>query len=422
MFPFRGSSRAGQSLIEILVAIAVGTLMIVAALTVISPSLRSSGDASKMQAAVSIGEDLLEAAKVFADSNWHNVYDLQKTTSSKYFLMTQSSPYSLATGTESVSADKVSQGLGGYWKMDESQGNIIYDYSGANATGSAVNAIATTSCKVGDCRVFNGTNAYITLPTSTLKLQYASMTISAWIYLTSYATGTLGPTVISNTDTDGFALHINDGYPTVDLKLSGGTVSQAIGSSRVPLSTWAHVAMTYDGSSVRTYVNGALQGTAAGSGYVKNTANTNTCLFIGAEPSGCTAQGAEFYFPGRLDDVRVYSRALSSSEITRIVGAQIYNRYFTVENVNRDGSGNITTGAGSDDPSTQKITVTYGWPDKTSAIYAYVTRSKSQIFLQTDWSGGSGVTGPTTSTSNTFATSSNIDYSTTTGSIRLKGI
>ncbi|MCX7589930.1 MAG: hypothetical protein N2Z85_03280, partial [Patescibacteria group bacterium] len=53
-------------------------------------------------------------------------------------------------------------------------------------------------------------------------------------------------------------------------------------------------------------------------------------------------------------------------------------------------------------------------------LTTYITRSKNVILNQTDWSGGGGQTGPITSTNSMFATSTNIDFSTTTGSIRLR--
>jgi Tfp pilus assembly protein PilV len=112
---------------------------------------------------------------------------------------------------------------------------------------------------------------------------------------------------------------------------------------------------------------------------------------------------------------------VSSGDETVVVGTTTYIRYFYVDDVYRDGSGKISD-SGTFDPSTKKITVGVRWTNSNDRfISTYLTRSKNNIFVQTDWTGGGGQTGPITSTNNQFDTStSNIDFSTTTGSIRLK--
>jgi hypothetical protein len=93
-------------------------------------------------------------------------------------------------------------------------------------------------------------------------------------------------------------------------RLSGhaGTASERWASSRrAPrLRRWTHVAMTYDGSAIRTYLDGRLAGTRAQSG----------ALQVSSHPLhfGGNAVWRE-WFAGRLDEVRIYDRALSTAEI-----------------------------------------------------------------------------------------------------------
>jgi Tfp pilus assembly protein PilV len=115
---------------------------------------------------------------------------------------------------------------------------------------------------------------------------------------------------------------------------------------------------------------------------------------------------------------------VSSSEIITISGAT-YTRYFYVDDVYRDAGDNIvnsTSGAVSVDPSTKRVTVACSWPQggTTSTLIEYITRNRSNVFDQTDWSGGPGQNGPVTSTNSLFSTSSQIDYTTTTGSLYVK--
>lgn len=99
-----------------------------------------------------------------------------------------------------------------------------------------------------------------------------------------------------------------------------------------------------------------------------------------------------------------------------------YKRYFRVYDVTRDGSGNIFT-SGTDDPSTQRITIFLEYDNNylsSSTLSFFLTRSENNKTLhQTDWSGGSGQTGPIPNPGNKFDTFSNIDYASTTGQITM---
>jgi hypothetical protein len=82
----------------------------------------------------------------------------------------------------------------------------------------------------------------------------------------------------------------------------------------LPANTWVHVAGTYDGASLRIYVNGALNASMAVTG---STCSNTEPLGIGAKNR--TATGVvEAYMDGRIDDLRVYSRALSAAEIKTV--------------------------------------------------------------------------------------------------------
>ena len=91
-----------------------------------------------------------------------------------------------------------------------------------------------------------------------------------------------------------------------------GNVWQFVDSKKaLPASTWVHVAGTYDGKALRVYINGALDNSLPVTG--KTCVNTSP-LGIGAKNR--TATGVvEAYFDGRIDDLRVYTRALSLNEI-----------------------------------------------------------------------------------------------------------
>ena len=89
----------------------------------------------------------------------------------------------------------------------------------------------------------------------------------------------------------------------------------------VQTNTWYHVAQTYDGTSLKLYVNGVLDGQLAASGPIVTTPEP---LRFGQGPPG---SGYEYPFNGILDEPSIYNRALSASEIHAIYQAGGTGKY-----------------------------------------------------------------------------------------------
>jgi hypothetical protein len=86
------------------------------------------------------------------------------------------------------------------------------------------------------------------------------------------------------------------------------------GTSLLPVNTWSHLAVTYDGSVMRLYVNGVQVGTQTIAGPI---ATSTGALTIG----GNTVWGE--FFTGRVDDLRVYNRARSQAEVQSDMAAPV---------------------------------------------------------------------------------------------------
>jgi hypothetical protein len=83
----------------------------------------------------------------------------------------------------------------------------------------------------------------------------------------------------------------------------------------VPIKTWTHVASTYNGARLTVWINGKLAGSRAVTG---TTCSNNEPLAIGAK--NAPAKGLlEAFWDGRLDDVRIYNRALSARGIGQLL-------------------------------------------------------------------------------------------------------
>ncbi len=109
---------------------------------------------------------------------------------------------------------------------------------------------------------------------------------------------------------------------------------------------------------------------------------------------------------------------------TLTVGAVQYTRYFTVQDVTRDGSGAIAA-SGTLDPSTKKITVTAQWQEGAStpqfSFVKYITRSaRNTSSAQADWSGGSGQSGTFAASDKYDTAGAGVDTTSQPGTIKLQ--
>lgn len=111
---------------------------------------------------------------------------------------------------------------------------------------------------------------------------------------------------------------------------------------------------------------------------------------------------------------------------TAIIDNEDYEIFFSLENVSRDVSDDITeSGGGTDDPSTQKVTVKIRWPaggtsPSEFSIADYITRWRTRVFRQDDWSGGLNLTATTTETTTKISSSTVfIDINAASGTIKL---
>jgi hypothetical protein len=230
----------------------------------------------------------------------------------------------------------------------------------------------------------------------------ASFTVMAWVNTT--ALNQSWKTVMAEGCT-GFDLTINNG--TVMFGRNCGAPGVFYSGGAISSGVWTHLTLTYDGTVASLYKDA----TFAASGTVTYS---HAAAFIGSY------NGSNELFHGQIDDVRLYSRTLSASEISRVYKGNYYTRYFFLDDVYRSSTGTITS-VGTYDPATLRVSIGYGWTNgPTNTMIGHLTRSaNNKVFIQTDWRGGPNQTSSITVPNSMFSTSSNVTHASTSGSIIL---
>lgn len=161
---------------------------------------------------------------------------------------------------------------------------------------------------------FNGGTSYIDLGTG--LDQDSEITIVGWIRPASVAAGAMS--LIANASaasTSDYALFINEIAGKISFKWAG--ITHLAGSTTLSVNGWYHVAAVRSGSSgawtATIYVNGASAGSASSITTNPNGSSATTSIGrLGSVDSN--------YYNGALDEMRIYSRALSAAEVAYLYG------------------------------------------------------------------------------------------------------
>lgn len=213
-----------------------------------------------------------------------------------------------ATFTTAGGATPVA-GLVAAYGMNEGSGTSVADSSGQNNPGTG-DSTAWANGKYGKALSFNGSSSMVTVAHAASLRLTTGMTLSAWVNPTT-VTGTPWKSVVTkelNADGASYALYAANGgaVPSGWVQTDPATDSTADGTSPLPVNNWSHLALTYDGATLRLFVNGQQvdQSTLNGSLY-----DDGSPLRIGGNVVW------QEYFRGLIDEVRIYNRAQTATEI-----------------------------------------------------------------------------------------------------------
>ena len=187
--------------------------------------------------------------------------------------------------------------------FNEGSGTVVSDASGNGNSGTINGATWTTSGKYGNALSFNGSNALVTVNNAPSLQLTSAMTLEAWVYPTNVNSAWRDVIYKGNDNYYLEGTSTNSSRPAAGA-IFGGVYGEVYGTNALTANTWSHLAATYDGATMRLYVNGVQVASRAQTGAIATSTNP---LQIG----GDSIYGQ--YFAGRIDEVRVYNQALNQT-------------------------------------------------------------------------------------------------------------
>ncbi|MCU0913136.1 MAG: PA14 domain-containing protein [Planctomycetes bacterium] len=214
----------------------------------------------------------------------------------------------------------------GWWRFDEGAGDTAADSSGKGHPGTIQGATWVDGGwnGLGWCLDFDGNDDRVEL--GVIDVQGAGITLAAWVQPDSFNIN--DGRVISKASEWGENDHwwmlstINKSFLRFRLKTQGQATTTLIASQgEIKLGEWQHAAATWDGTRMRLYRNAVevANGAKAGSAVATDPA---VRAAIASQPKGAYATDplhANKFFDGRIDEVRIYSSALSVAQLQELI-------------------------------------------------------------------------------------------------------
>jgi glucose/arabinose dehydrogenase/chitodextrinase len=205
-------------------------------------------------------------------------------------------------------------GLVAGYAFDEGTGSTAADASGHALTGTLANGAGWADGRNGKGLSLAGGDDVVSLGNPAALHLTGSMTISAWVNSSAFPVDDAA--IVSKRGNSGFQLDttIDTGPRVIGFKLNAGNGAGMFryGATAMLPNTWYHVTGVYDASALtmHVYLNGQLDDGPLQGAVAANQQDSPQDVQIGQRPGW-----AGFGFIGRIDDTRVYDRALSAAEI-----------------------------------------------------------------------------------------------------------
>ena len=198
------------------------------------------------------------------------------------------------------------------WPLDDAVGSVATDTSDNTLDGILVEEPAWSLGQDAGALTFDGSEDYVQVPASALLDLEDGLTLAAWVRPIP-AAGAIQQILSKD---NAYEFEIGNSLNPAAYSLRLNNIVAGAGTTPVEEGVWQHLAVTWDGTTVRYFYNGLEDGTATFNGPLDVTASD---LGLGARPAPAIEGGPTFFLDGSLDDVRLFGSALSAEEIAEIV-------------------------------------------------------------------------------------------------------
>ena len=205
-------------------------------------------------------------------------------------------------------ANVAEEGLVAYWPFDEGTGKTAEDVTGNGHDGKFAGAPKWVDGKFGTALEFDGEEDHVVVADDAALAIEENITFMAWFSPGDVLTSRR--LMVKNNSI--FVIFDFGNKDSIDFLVKPDNTFAESTTTDWKVGEWYHFAGTFDGKTMRVYVNGKLEGEAANNVPI---APSDLELWIGGDDFGRPTD----FFPGTIDEVRLYEKTLTEAEIQKVM-------------------------------------------------------------------------------------------------------
>lgn len=205
-------------------------------------------------------------------------------------------------------ANVAEEGLVAYWPFDEGTGKKAEDVTGNGHEGKFAGAPKWVDGKFGTALEFDGEEDHVVVADDAALAIEENITFMAWFSPGDVLTSRR--LMVKNNSI--FVIFDFGNKDSIDFLVKPDNTFAESTTTDWKVGEWYHFAGTFDGKMMKVYVNGKLEGEAANNVPI---APSDLELWIGGDDFGRPTD----FFPGTIDEVRLYEKTLTEAEIQKVM-------------------------------------------------------------------------------------------------------
>ena len=201
--------------------------------------------------------------------------------------------------------------------FDEGSGTVASDGSALGNNANLLNGATWGSGRLGGGLAVDGVNDIAAVPnSSSLEGFTDAFTVSAWVRRPASQSGwrAVVSRQLTTNSVDQFHLSFYNGQPRFGVNTTNGG-NQYVGAGTASLGQWVHLAGVYDGATIKLYVDGMQRASMNKTGSILSSSRP---VLVAGDANGTGPLAAIQNLAGSVDEVRLYTEALSGAEIAAL--------------------------------------------------------------------------------------------------------